>query len=165
MPALAFPFFASPLFMNFPKKSSSVLRASLVIAGFCAAPVAWAVDYSRDIKPILSENCFSCHGFDEKSRKGKLRLDLAESAYAERNGLFRIKPGDLANSEVWARIISTDPEEVMPPPKEHAPLTAAQKQKIKTWIEEGAKSLQGILATAKTHLGARAFRTKFMSGD
>ena len=69
-----------------------------------------------------------------KGRKGKLRLDLAESACAERNVLFRIKPGDLANSEVWARITSTDPEEVMPPPKDHAPLTAAQKQKIKTWI-------------------------------
>jgi hypothetical protein len=78
--------------MNFPKKSPSVLRASILVAGLCAAPVAWAVDYSRDIKPILSENCFSCHGFDEKGRKGKLRLDLAESAYAERNGLFRIKP-------------------------------------------------------------------------
>ena len=74
-----------------------------------------------------------------KGRKGKLRLDLAESACAERNGLFRIKPGDLANSEVWARMTSTDPEEVMPPPKDHAPLTAAQKQKIKTWMEEGAK--------------------------
>ena len=98
---------------------SSVLRASLVVTGFCVASGAWAVDYSRDIKPILSENCFACHGFDEKGRKGKLRLDVAASAYAERNGLFRIKPGDLANSEVWARIISTDPEEVMPPPKEH----------------------------------------------
>lgn len=113
--------------------------ASIVALVAVLPATAWAVDYSRDIKPILSENCFSCHGFDEKGRKGKLRLDVAESAYAERNGLFRIKPGDLANSEVWARIISTDPEEVMPPPKEHAPLTAAQKQKIKTWIEEGAK--------------------------
>jgi len=117
---------------------SSLLRASIFVVGFGAGSAAWALDYSRDIKPILSENCFSCHGFDEKARKGKLRLDVAESAYAERNGIFRIKPGDLANSEVWARITSTDEEEVMPPPKEHAPLTAAQKQKIKTWIEEGA---------------------------
>src|SRR5688572_9497504 len=86
---------------------------------------AWAaeVDYNRDIRPILSENCFACHGFDEKSRKGKLRLDLAESAYAERNGLIRIKPGDPANSEVWLRITSTDEEEVMPPPDAHSKLT------------------------------------------
>ena len=125
--------------MTSPRNYPGLLRALIGVAALCAATGAWAVDYSREIKPILSENCFSCHGFDEKSRKGKLRLDVAESAYAERNGIFRIKPGDLANSEVWARIISTDPEEVMPPPKEHAPLTAAQKQKIKTWIEEGAK--------------------------
>ncbi len=124
--------------MILPRNFPGVLRASLVLAGLCTALGAWAVDYSRDIKPILSENCFSCHGFDEKGRKGKLRLDVAESAYAERNGLTRIKPGDLANSEVWARITSTDPEEVMPPPKEHAPLSAAQKEKIKTWIQEGA---------------------------
>ena len=56
------------------------------------------IDYNRDVRPILSENCFSCHGPDEKSRKGKLRLDLAESAYAERNGIVRLKPGDLENS-------------------------------------------------------------------
>jgi hypothetical protein len=111
----------------------------MVVVGFCAAHTTRAVDYSRDIKPILSENCFSCHGFDEKARKGKLRLDVAESAYAERNGMARIKPGDLTNSEVWARIISTDAEEVMPPPKDHAPLSAVQKEKIKAWIEEGAK--------------------------
>jgi hypothetical protein len=104
-----------------------------------AGLAASAVDYSRDIKPILSENCFACHGFDKKARKGKLRLDVAESAYAERNGFIRIKPGDLANSDVWKRLISTDEEEMMPPPKDHARLSEAQKQKIKTWIEDGAK--------------------------
>jgi hypothetical protein len=97
------------------------------------------LDYNRDVRPILSENCFSCHGFDEKSRKGKLRLDLAESAYAERNGVARIKPGDPAASEVWLRITSSEADEVMPPPESHATLTAAQKQTIKAWIEQGAK--------------------------
>ena len=82
------------------------------------------LDYNRDIRPILSENCFACHGFDEKARKGKLRLDVAESAYAERNGLIRIKPGDPANSEVWLRISSKDEEEVMPPPDAHSKLQA-----------------------------------------
>ena len=125
--------------MTSPQNAPGLLRALIVGASLGAGSAAFAVDYSRDIKPILSENCFSCHGFDEKGRKGKLRLDVAESAYAERNGIFRIKPGDLANSEVWARIISTDPEEVMPPPKDHAPLTAAQKETLKAWILEGAK--------------------------
>jgi len=139
VPALALPFFALSPPLNFPKKSPGWLRALVVVTGLGAGSAAFAVDYSRDIKPILSENCFSCHGFDEKSRKGKLRLDVVESAYAERNGLCRIKPGDLAHSEVLARITSTAPEEVMPPPKDHALLTAAQKQKIETWMEEGAK--------------------------
>ena len=124
--------------MTFPRNFPGVLRASLVVAGLCTAPGARAVDYSRDIRPILSENCFACHGPDEKARKGKLRLDVAESAYAERNGLTRIKPGDLANSEVWARITSTDAEEVMPPPDSHLKLTDAQKQSLKTWIAQGA---------------------------
>src|SRR4051812_33142055 len=100
---------------------------------------ATEVDYNRDIRPILSENCFSCHGFDEKARKGKLRLDVAESAYAEHEGVVRIKPGDPATSEVWLRINSPHEDEVMPPPEAHAKLTDAQKQKIKIWIEQGAK--------------------------
>ena len=100
--------------------------------------VAGHIDFNRDVKPILAENCFACHGFDEKARKGKLRLDVAESAYAERNGIARIKPGDPGSSDVWLRITSTDDEDVMPPAKEHVRLTAAQAQIIKTWIEEGA---------------------------
>jgi hypothetical protein len=114
--------------------------AILSVLSSAALPGAAAeIDYNRDIRPILSENCFACHGFDEKARKGKLRLDVAESAYAERNGLIRIKPGDPANSEVWLRITSKDEEEVMPPPDAHSKLTEAQKQTIKSWIEQGAK--------------------------
>ncbi|MSU24679.1 MAG: DUF1553 domain-containing protein [Opitutus sp.] len=120
------------------KNSAGFFRASIVVAGFCAATSGWAVDYSRDIKPILSETCFRCHGHDEKGRKAKLRLDVAESAYAERNGFTPLKPGDLASSDLWTRITSTDEEEMMPPPKEHTRLTEAQKRMIKAWIEEGA---------------------------
>ncbi len=102
------------------------------------AHAAPAIDYNRDIRPLLSENCFACHGFDEKARKGKLRLDVAESAYAERDGITRIKPGDPTGSEVWQRITSRHDDEVMPPPDSHLQLSDAQKQKIKTWISEGA---------------------------
>jgi hypothetical protein len=116
----------------------AVCLAGLVSVGSPRSAAA-ELDYNRDVRPILSENCFACHGFDEKARKGKLRLDVAESAYAERNGLIRIKPGDPANSEVWLRITSKDEEEVMPPPDSHSKLTDAQKQTIKTWIEQGAK--------------------------
>lgn len=112
-----------------------------LLALACTAPEAQAankMDYNRDIRPILSENCFSCHGFDEKARKAKLRLDEKESAYAERDGTIAIKPGDLKNSEAWQRITSTDEDEVMPPPKAHLDLTAADKAKLKAWIEQGA---------------------------
>ena len=95
--------------------------------------------FNRDIRPILSENCFSCHGFDEKSRKAKLRLDLPEEAMREHKGGTPIVPGDLAKSEVWQRIISEDPDEVMPQPKSHLKLSAQDKATIKAWIQQGAK--------------------------
>jgi hypothetical protein len=119
--------------------SARPLATAIWLSSTAALFGAQALDYNRDIRPILSENCFACHGFDEKARKGKLRLDVAESAYAERNGLIRIKPGDPANSEVWLRITSKDEEEVMPPPDAHSRLTEAEKLKIKTWIEQGAQ--------------------------
>lgn len=96
--------------------------------------------FNRDIRPILSANCFSCHGFDAKQRKADLRLDVPEAAFTERDGKsFAIKPGDIAQSEVWKRIISEDAEQVMPPPASKKVLTAPQKQLIKKWIEQGAQ--------------------------
>lgn len=100
---------------------------------------AGTIDYNRDIRPILSENCFSCHGFDEKSRKAKLRMDVQEVAYAENDGVIPLVPGDLNKSEAWLRIISDDEDELMPPPKSHLKLTGVEKEKIKAWIEQGAK--------------------------
>jgi hypothetical protein len=97
------------------------------------------IDYNRDVRPILSDKCFACHGFDEKAREAKLRLDVADSAYAERDGLTPIKPGNLEQSDAWVRIISDDRDEVMPPPKSHKKLTAAEKETIKQWIVQGAK--------------------------
>ena len=98
-----------------------------------------ALNYNRDIRPILAENCFACHGFDEKSRKGGLRLDRAEFAYAERDGITAIKPHDLEASEVWRRINSKDPDEVMPSSKSHRTLTEIQKSTIAAWIAKGAQ--------------------------
>ncbi|MBL9186558.1 MAG: DUF1553 domain-containing protein [Opitutaceae bacterium] len=121
-----------PLLTRFRLCAAAGLFASAASLG--AAPL----DYNRDIRPILAENCFACHGFDEKGRKAELRLDLAESAYATREGITRIKPGDPAASEVWQRITSPHDDEVMPPPESHLKLTDAQKQKLKTWIEQGA---------------------------
>lgn len=96
------------------------------------------ISFNRDIRPILSANCFACHGFDAKQRKADLRLDVADSALMERDGHTAIKPGDLAKSEVWQRLISEDPDAVMPPPATKKKLTAEQKATIRKWIEQGA---------------------------
>lgn len=96
------------------------------------------ITFNRDIRPILSNNCFACHGFDEKERKADLRLDTPEGALADLGGYRAIVPGDLANSEAWQRITSEDDDEVMPPPDSHGKLTQDQKQTVKKWIEQGA---------------------------
>lgn len=114
------------------------LALALVLSP-CVAFAGEEVDYNRDIRPILSENCFACHGFDEKTRKAGLRLDVREVALATRKGVTAIKPGDPEGSELWRRVNSTDPEEIMPPPKAHAQLSEAQRQKLKAWIEQGAE--------------------------
>ena len=96
------------------------------------------LEYNRDVRPILSEHCFACHGFDEKGRQADLRMDLAESAFMDRGGSVAIKPGSLDESEVWQRIISDDEDTVMPPPRAHTPLDDIDKEKLRRWIEEGA---------------------------
>ncbi len=115
-------------------------RALIVL--FVAPSLMWAEEavlFNRDIRPILSDACFHCHGFDTKARKAKLRLDVPEGAFAQRKGSVAIKPGDLKASEAWARITSSEPSEVMPPPHANKTLTASQKNTIRLWIEQGAK--------------------------
>jgi hypothetical protein len=102
-------------------------------------PVSGPVSFSREIRPILSDNCFQCHGFDPKNRKAGRRLDTLEGAVAELDGVRALVPGDLKSSEMWQRMITSDEDELMPPPKSHKKLTEVQKQKIRRWIEEGAK--------------------------
>src|SRR4051812_29181802 len=97
------------------------------------------IDFAREIRPILSENCFACHGPDANKRKGKLRLDEKESAFAPaKSGETAIVPGDLEKSELLKRITSQDEEEVMPPRKEHKQLKPEQVALLKQWIKEGA---------------------------
>ncbi|MPR34797.1 DUF1553 domain-containing protein [Salmonirosea aquatica] len=101
-----------------------------------------AVDYNRDVKPILSDKCFACHGPDQKKQKAGLRLDVAAHAYGalpESPGQVAIKPGNLRGSEVFRRIISTDPKVMMPGPESHLSLTAYEKAILIKWIENGAE--------------------------
>ncbi|MFO1439877.1 MAG: PSD1 and planctomycete cytochrome C domain-containing protein [Verrucomicrobiaceae bacterium] len=115
-------------------------RLILAILPAASLHAAGTISFNRDIRPILSENCFACHGFDPKHREGDLRLDTFEGATQDRDGARGIVPGDLSKSDAWQRIISEDKDEVMPPPKSHKPpLTAKQRETIKAWIEQGAK--------------------------
>ncbi len=97
------------------------------------------VTFNEHIRPILAENCFYCHGKDPNHRKAQRRLDMPEGATAETKGVRAIVPGDLENSELWRRINSDDPDEVMPPAESHKdPLKPEQRALIKRWIEQGA---------------------------
>jgi hypothetical protein len=96
------------------------------------------LDFNRDIRPILSENCFQCHGFDEKAREADLRLDVMESALADRDGTRAIVPGEPDESELWRRVSSNDEAEMMPPPDSHRVLKPEQKDMLRRWIVEGA---------------------------
>lgn len=97
------------------------------------------LSFNRDVRPILSGKCFACHGFDSKKREGNLRLDVPEGATVEVEGHRVIVPGDVANSEFWKRITSTDEGEVMPPPATKKHLTDDERAILKRWIEEGAE--------------------------
>jgi len=97
------------------------------------------VQFNRDIRPILSDNCFQCHGPDAAQRKANLRLDVEESAKADLQGVRPIVPGKLADSDLYRRITSPDDDEHMPPTNSGKKLSAAQIERIGRWIEQGAK--------------------------
>ncbi len=97
------------------------------------------IDFNRDIRPILSENCFKCHGPDPGNRQGNLRLDRKEDAFAKRTAGAPVVPVSLAASRIWIRINDANPALRMPPPNSGKTLTARQKDVIRTWILQGAK--------------------------
>jgi mono/diheme cytochrome c family protein len=115
------------------------------IAAFCiaacatgargSAPEAPAPDFGRLIQPILAENCFQCHGPDAGARQADLRLDTADGALAA--GV--IVQGDSAASRMIARVLSDDPDQVMPPPASNLTLTNAQKELLRQWVDAGAE--------------------------
>ena len=98
-----------------------------------------SVDFRRDIRPILSDKCFTCHGPDENQRVGQLRLDLRQSALTVHDGKTAIVPRDLDASELIRRIDSPNPKEHMPPHESARQLTADQVDLLKRWIREGAE--------------------------
>lgn len=117
-----------------------MIRTHRILAGIllCLAPAALAaqppksIEFNRDIRPILSENCYACHGPAKSTRKMDLRLDIRDGAYTV------IAPGKLKESLLWQRITSIDAHERMPPAKSGKKLSDQQIELVKRWIEQGA---------------------------
>ena len=93
------------------------------------------LSYNRDVRPILAENCFACHGPDKNARKAKLRLDVREDALKKE----AFVPGNPDDSELVFRINTDDEEDLMPPRDSHKSLTSAQKMILAEWIKQGAE--------------------------
>src|SRR5690242_206405 len=105
-----------------------------------AASAADKLEYNRDIRPILAENCFTCHGPDSAARKANLRLDSFEAATAPRkDNKHAIVAGKPEESEAIRRILTDDDDDHMPPPKTKKVLKPEQKELLKRWVANGAK--------------------------
>src|SRR5688572_25143847 len=119
-----------------------LLQTVFGIVGWLVASTAMSaapIDFNREVRPIFSEHCYACHGPDENKRKAGLRLDVYEEAIKSlKSGNRAIVPSDLTKSALIQRIMATDPEEIMPPVKHAKPLSAAQVEVLKRWVQEGA---------------------------
>jgi hypothetical protein len=117
----------------------SALALSVVFACIASARGDDGVDFARDVLPILSANCFACHGPDEHQRQAELRLDIEAAAKESRGDYAAITPGDLERSAVIDRLTSTDPDVMMPPPSSNRTVTPEEIETIRKWIEQGAE--------------------------
>ena len=120
---------------------ASALILSYVLTNALAVAADEPVDFNRDVRPILSDRCYGCHGPDaDKGRKAGLRLDEFAGATKElKSGDRAIVPGDIEASMMVQRMRTTDPEEIMPPPELHRPLSPSEKDILTRWIKQGAK--------------------------
>lgn len=128
--------------MSVPLVSQCLQTMSVVLLLFFATEWSRAdelVDFDRDIRPILSDNCFQCHGPDKENRDAELRLDRKENAFGIHNGVARIVPGKPGESELFRRVSATDPETRMPPKDSGRILTDQQIHLIRDWIAQGAE--------------------------
>ena len=124
-----------------PLLAFAIAGAEFFVVGLALAaesPMPTTVEFNRDVRPILSDNCFFCHGPDVKNRKADLRLDLRDEAVTT----GAIVPEQPQQSELVKRILTDDPDELMPPPDSHKKLTALQKEILQRWVAQGAKYQQ-----------------------
>ena len=115
------------------------------------------IDFNRDIRPILSDRCFKCHGPDASNQKSDCRLDSRDNALKDLGGYVGIKAGNLEESEMHHRIWSTDSKDVMPPPESKLRLNEKEKALLDRWIKEGA--------TYDTHWSFKSIPAKLQTPD
>lgn len=116
-----------------PFLSTLVFSISSITAA-AEPPVPAQIEFNRDVRPILSDNCFYCHGPDKNHREADLRLDLRDEAISAKAFI----PGNASKSELVSRILTDDEDDLMPPPDSHKKLTTRQKEILKKWIDQGA---------------------------
>ena len=129
--------------MSFARHICLACAAALVLfawpSGLFAGKDLGGVDFARDIRPLLSDNCFACHGPDAKQRKADLRLDTREGALVYIDGTSAVVPGKPSESELVRRVTTDDEDDLMPPPDSGKKLDATQKALLQRWIAEGAE--------------------------
>ena len=127
--------------LGYSERTMKLLLPLVLVTTFCLPPLAAAerVEFARDVLPILSANCFPCHGPDEKDRQAGLRLDGPEQIARKRAAGVPVVAGEPGQSLVYLRMVTEDPETVMPPPSSNKVLKPAQVELIRRWIEEGAQ--------------------------
>lgn len=124
---------------RFLSEWNAVVGAAVVAAGLVPTFAAEPVSFNWQIRPLLADRCYHCHGMDGAKREAGRRLDTSEGAREDIDGVRAIVPGDLQASELWTRITSRNPEAVMPPPDAHrAGFSAAELRLVRRWILEGA---------------------------
>jgi mono/diheme cytochrome c family protein len=116
-----------------------IAAASLAPAARADVPVPEKIDFNRDVRAVFSDNCYACHGFDANQRKADLRLDTKEGLFTAIKGRKPVVPGKPDESELFKRITSHDPDEVMPEKSFNKTLTARQVAIVRKWIEQGAE--------------------------
>jgi hypothetical protein len=126
--------------MMFPGLSLWDRGAWVAVLLLLLSRAAFAVDFNREVRPILSDHCYACHGPDEGKRKAGLRLDREEEAFKElKSGERAVVAGDLEKSALVQRINTTDKDDIMPPVKHGKPLSKQQIETLTAWVKEGAK--------------------------
>jgi mono/diheme cytochrome c family protein len=122
-----------------PGAPSLPISAAVLLCLACQAAGAGTVDFDRDIRAVLSDNCLTCHGPDEEKRKGGLRLDdLTDASKPAKSGAIAIVPGKPEESELLRRILTNDADDRMPPAKTGKALTPVQVDHLRRWVAEGA---------------------------